>query len=388
MQTMAINQGMAIGQAGTAVQAGMGQPGGDFMQLILQMMGGDPDGMKALLQDAPEGSGLEQLLGAEESTDADKLADLLGQQGDNEQDTDYLMQLMAAMLAHGTPQIALYNGEEQVAQQLNQPSFADVVASGANLPIWSTGAQPGEQSPVEGMIAPDGRVIPYSEALPKGGEIPLEVLTGKEMPQPTIPQQEAQIQGAFAAGKQQMPQLPTGEKKSQGILDIDALQQAVDGGRYLPGGIEAARLDTLTNPQTRDILAQVKTGILSKLHKGDNEFIIKLSPEGLGEITVKMTETAGKVSMSIITSSQTAHNALASELSTLREALRPLGAEVTQLMTQQEANLSQSFAESRQGKQQQAQQQAQQWARQAGTDDSAQQQEYTAALGSALNAYI
>lgn len=131
--------------------------------------------------------------------------------------------------------------------------------------------------------------------------------------------------------------------KTENTLDIEALQQAVDNGTYLNPSIANLRdiAQAVEQVTPRDIAAQVQTGILANLDKGQQEFVIKLKPEGLGDITVKLVENAGKISLSIITSTQQAHSALSSEISSLREALRPFNAEITQLV----ANDQSAFAQ-------------------------------------------
>lgn len=63
--------------------------------------------------------------------------------------------------------------------------------------------------------------------------------------------------------------------------------------------------------------------------RGKDEFVMKLKPEGLGEITVKMTmQESGKIALQIQTSSHAVKNLLNQELVQLKEALRPYQAEV------------------------------------------------------------
>lgn len=137
-------------------------------------------------------------------------------------------------------------------------------------------------------------------------------------------------------------------------LDIDELQVAVDEFRFLGTSSIASKVLTVPvatppNVQETEILSQVKTGILTEMANGKNEFIIKLKPEGLGDVTVKMVEQSGKISMSIITSNQQTQHVLNSQISSLQEALRPLNAEVTQVVTETTANMfHQGFAEQQQ----------------------------------------
>lgn len=71
------------------------------------------------------------------------------------------------------------------------------------------------------------------------------------------------------------------------------------------------------------ILAQLKTGITENVQKGENDFVIKLKPEGLGEITVRMSEQAGKISMEIHASSQYTQRLLSNEIGSLRQVMEP-----------------------------------------------------------------
>lgn len=180
-------------------------------------------------------------------------------------------------------------------------------------------------------------------------------------------------------------------------LDIEAMQQAVDSGRYLTQ--TAVQKDmTLTAPHTMDILEQVRTGITDKLAAGDtNEFVLKLKPEGLGQITVKMVETDGKISLSIITSSQQAQNALSSQLGSLKEALRPFHAEVSQIVTQDhsmnqnnpnQSGFQQNFAEQHRGQNSQQNPQNHFWQTESETPREAEGYHTAPASSAALNAYI
>ena len=136
------------------------------------------------------------------------------------------------------------------------------------------------------------------------------------------------------------------------------------------------------------IISQVKTGIVENLNVDkQRELIIKLRPEGLGEVTVKMIENAGKVSLSITTNSQYAQNAISSELNTLREALKPYNAEVSQTVAYDTGSFSQGFGG--QASQQQQQNRQRYFIDSEETvDDVASKQQYVQALGMALNQYI
>lgn len=102
----------------------------------------------------------------------------------------------------------------------------------------------------------------------------------------------------------------------------------------------------------REILSQVKTGITQNLSMGKNEFVVKLKPEGLGEITVKLVETGGKMALSIMTSNAHVASLLNNNISELQNSLRQYNTEVHEVVEQQayaqDSGFQQSFAEQQQ----------------------------------------
>lgn len=121
-----------------------------------------------------------------------------------------------------------------------------------------------------------------------------------------------------------------GAQKEDGRpLDVEALQAAVDSRQYVP---ETAAAHSET-PEVREIADQLKTGILQNLRQGKNEFVVKLKPEGLGEITVKLTESKNEIALRIVTSSTAVGKMIANEVNALQNALRPLRAQVQEIVT-------------------------------------------------------
>lgn len=113
-------------------------------------------------------------------------------------------------------------------------------------------------------------------------------------------------------------------------LDIESLQQAVDTGRYLR--TEATPAQTLPEvPSGEELAAQVKTGLQANALTGKSEFVVRLKPEGIGEIVVRMSEDKDKISLSILTTSTQTARLLTSEVAALQNALRPLSAEVQEI---------------------------------------------------------
>ena len=98
-------------------------------------------------------------------------------------------------------------------------------------------------------------------------------------------------------------------------------------------GIEKMPTESI-KAEAEMILEQTTIGIKENLEIGKNEFVIKLKPEGLGEITVKMAEQGSKMVLSIVTSSEQTGRLLNNQLNVLRESLRPYNAEVENVVTQ------------------------------------------------------
>lgn len=82
------------------------------------------------------------------------------------------------------------------------------------------------------------------------------------------------------------------------------------------------------------VLEQLKDAIPARLSEGKNEFTMRLKPEKLGEITVKLVEESGKMTLRITAASEQTARAINSDLSALREAVRPLQVEVHEAATQ------------------------------------------------------
>lgn len=126
----------------------------------------------------------------------------------------------------------------------------------------------------------------------------------------------------------------------QGMADIDdeleipeasiaELQMNADLSRATMEGI--AEQSALPEANPVDIMEQLRTGIMENLERGHEEFVMKLKPEGLGEITVRMAEQDGKILLSILASSDQVVKALSQDISALQNALHPLQAQVQEI---------------------------------------------------------
>ena len=145
----------------------------------------------------------------------------------------------------------------------------------------------------------------------------------------------------------------------------------------------------LSKISAKVIVNQIETGIKEGIKQKDNNLVIKLRPEGLGEVTVKMTEVGGKITLDIVTASQYARNALNTEIDALRENLKQYNAEIASLAT---ADGGFSFGEDKgdnaQGKEQRQNGQHIDYVEETDfTDDKLAMEEYVRSLTEALSRY-
>lgn len=137
------------------------------------------------------------------------------------------------------------------------------------------------------------------------------------------------FQSALRQAQRAVAEKPRAETGAQQPLDLEALQQAADSGRYLAAAVG----DKQEDPTLDQIAGQLKTGILENLAQAKKEFVVKLKPEGLGEITVKLLEEKGSISLRIVTSSAAVGRMIAEDVNALQNALRPLNAQVQEIVT-------------------------------------------------------
>lgn len=147
---------------------------------------------------------------------------------------------------------------------------------------------------------------------------------------PAVSGRELDFQGNYAV-RMAKELLSKEQKETSEPLDIELLQADVNAKRFLP--TEAlAQKQSLPQPEMTDIVQQLKKGILENTAKGKNEFVVRLKPEGIGEIVVKLAEDKSRISLSIFTASTQTAKLISDEVATLQNALRPLHAEVQQVV--------------------------------------------------------
>ncbi len=106
-------------------------------------------------------------------------------------------------------------------------------------------------------------------------------------------------------------------KSTTGAIDVDSLQASSDSF-----DVKSAMLVGSGNISEGEAVAkQVFDGIGENIGQGKNEFSIKLRPEGLGEVIVKLVQDGGKTVLSLTASSAKTAALLSSNLADLQTAL-------------------------------------------------------------------
>ena len=301
--------------AGT-VQHPQQQDGVSFFQMMMQQLTGD----------------------GQTTTDMSVLSQLLAAQGEDQDGEDGLLlaaQLMAQMMALPTAELA------SLLEQTAQTTEGEAVLAAGGLVQSLTNLL--GQSTVQTEATALTQQAPVSETAGQQS-IPFEVVlnsqTQSEAQQSVVPL-ATRFQNAVTEAQRLIKEQPQEQGETE-ELDVDGLQKKVDAERAVMQtpiqprnlfSVASAKTEATQTTSTDNLLGQVTTDIAKNLGDGKSEFVIKLQPEGLGEITVKMMAEGGKTTLSILTSSAQTERLLNNEIANLREALRPLGAEVKEVIS-------------------------------------------------------
>lgn len=166
-----------------------------------------------------------------------------------------------------------------------------------------------------------------------------------EEKQPSVTLGVQWTDGVLRAAKELLSQKPKEDRQDAAAQgDIESLQADVDSGRFFPIDSMLKR-SVSALPNVSEIADQVKTGILKNVAQGKNEFVVRLKPEGIGEIVVKLSENKEKIELSIFTTSTQTARMITNEVTALQNALRPLRAEVQQIAVVPESGAQEFAAE-------------------------------------------
>ncbi len=334
-----------VQQQETTVQAqSQGQEQGgaqNFVTLLLQMLGGDTPGKE------------------------DILAALKANKDAEEEGMNLMLQMMMEMMATN-PELAP-NIHTVSPETLSELGWGTVPA------LEQFFAQQGLNAPViEGVEVMDDLVNPDGEAENGGQNInanpifeALEEMVG-ENSEEVIPvtvehnfrqnhnffdQGANDFRNAVSQAKQEMDFMSStqnlGKDQKRVEVDVEKLQSEVDSGKFYTVNTPPEADELPEEPVTpAEVAQQVKEGIIQELGSGKDEFVVKLKPEGLGEITVRLMQDGDRIAMSISASNSHVARLLGSELEQLREALRPYNTVVQEVVDQQAYASNQDFGQS------------------------------------------
>ncbi|WP_337625576.1 flagellar hook-length control protein FliK [Anaerotruncus colihominis] len=264
---------------------------------------------------------IQQLLGG--AGDEENFAMLMQQMDavqkqDEEEGTNLAMQMMAELLLSGNPQA------QELLSQMGIELTPEQAAAAGNV---------GRQN----MLIP----APVQQEQPKGEQeepVVFEVVseTRRAMGQPqdgksadmSLMQGRGNFQSAIYEARQKLAS--TASERMSEPIDVDALQAQVDARQFEPA-VNVQKAEQAPQPEARNILEQLKTGIQENYAANRDEFVVKLKPDGLGEITVKLVQKENSIALSILASSPQVARLISNEVAALQNALRPLQAEVTQI---------------------------------------------------------
>lgn len=306
--------------------------------------------------------------GTQESTEMlmQQLSDVQSQNGEQQNSQDYVgaMELMAMLFQGGVlPQLISAMGDTQQAQQLTQemqmlvenaqtlqqgmvqPELVLQQMQGGSLPQLKTLLTQMKEQPKEfaALIKTSGLSDAQAESLQKliqGTDLFVTTQTAQK----TVDVQQLfqaysernALQNDVKEGLKNTAQAQN-SSEDDAVLDMDALQAQMNvrssslNQQMKLGQLTAAAQETeAEEPVAKQVTQQMQLN----LEKGNTEFTIRLRPENLGEITVKLVQKDGAMTLLLAADSENTKKLLNTNLEALREAVRPMQVEVREAVVQ------------------------------------------------------
>lgn len=110
---------------------------------------------------------------------------------------------------------------------------------------------------------------------------------------------------------------------------------------------ELPKVQNLSNPlfDQFNISEQITDGVKANLNLEKSEFTVKLNPESLGEVTIKLAEEGGKMVVNITAATESTAKLLNSDLTALRDSLGSLNLEIREVTVEAPESIEESIAE-------------------------------------------
>lgn len=313
----------------------------------------------------------------------DELIALMQGSGPEELDEDGLQQLygLVERMLKRLQQLNTENGQQAAAEQMMW--LVPLVQHFVGQPTQMAEAPVQNNELYDRLVSMEPKA--FAELLEMEPAQLLEVLAGKEsapsdfarllqapvsrleyrktepMPQVAMPQKVQAVKTEEPEMPQERPVETKTAEAAKEPLDVDRLQKQVDAGVHFQNTAFAPATTAAKEPAAEEMLPlanQLEEGIANGIRNGKEEFTIQLRPEGLGELTVKLTRVGEAMTLNIVAKSTETHKLLADEMQALREVLRPLKVEVESVLTESQSQLlsqQQQFEQQRQQSWQQMQ---------------------------------
>ena len=329
---------MAVGAAGTGRQqayAGAAQNSADpFAAVIAQMM--------LQMQQNAEGADASQtLLSQTQETDSE-----LQQRG--------LAQGMAGLLQYlpqtgGMDVLGLLEQQNDtgalsaLGSDTQSASWADMTPLLQSVALQSAGTSQGTLAALMAMLGnPQSTALGQATSAlsPEQGNAGMlqelqAAVAQTELQQPeaagTATEQESGFSQLMQNRSAQTSTASKAETTSVQALETAAQEAAIQRPTAL-SETQMAKAEAISRePQ---LLAQLEKGVNETLAAGKQEFTMKLKPESLGEITVKLVEQDGRLTLNLTTASAQTAKLINNDLAALREAVKPMNVEVHEAVQQ------------------------------------------------------
>ncbi len=239
-----------------------------------------------------------------------------------------IVTLFATMVPITVPDKPLVTQTGSLSQQV----APDITVSAAPLPntvaVLQTASQQ-EAEPAASLFSVEMNeesLLPHPDQQKPSTETPRDS-SGLEMENALSTQPKLQIsqskpnssdtESKAAADSEKTAQKPENELKPQ-LADgqLNAFAQRIDDA-----GLTIQSLTAKAQPDTPPT-TQVATAVLEAYQNGKTEFTMKLEPESLGELTVKLVYEQGKVSLSILTANDQTTKLIGAQMAELKTALK------------------------------------------------------------------
>lgn len=291
--------------------------------------------LKRRLDEAKQpGSSAENGIDAEERTDSsDSLQNeqpVTDEADENEQQTDAAMQIVSifAMMPVPIPDIPVQTQTEHPPQQVPSDTTANMSAISNTVPVVQEALQQaGEAAPSQQSVESNGQISVQHASSNKSNADTVQdssVMTveNTQSTEHEFGTKQGKHSGSDAESPMASENTKTAQKpEAQSKTQPDTGQLNAFAQRLDKAGLTMQTVAAKEQPNMPPS-AQVATAVMDAYSSGKTEFTMRLQPEALGELTVKLVYEQGTVSLSILTANDHATKLINTQMAELKTALK------------------------------------------------------------------